>query len=117
MRLCFDIDETLTIKQGPDYTIDSLPDYAMIDLVNQFYDRGDEIVLYTARKMGTNQHNVGLAVAQGGYNTFKWLEKYGVKYHEIFFGKPNADVYIDDKAIGYTTLGAYKYLKDLLNGR
>ena len=29
--------------------------------------------------------------------TEKQLEKWGVKYHELLFGKPHADVFIDDK--------------------
>jgi capsule biosynthesis phosphatase len=114
MRIVFDIDETLTIKQGPDYTIDSLPDKEMIEIVNQLYDSGNTIVLYTARKMESSGHNVGLAIAKGAPNTFKWLEKYSVKYHEIFFGKPNGDIYIDDKAFGYERENVLNYLKTLL---
>lgn len=116
MRICFDIDETLTIKAGEDYTIDSLPDEIMISLVNALYDKGHNIVLYTARKMQSNGHNVGVALAKAGPNTFKWLEKYNVKYHEIFFGKPNADLYIDDKAVGYYRPMALDTLEDILNG-
>ena len=29
--------------------------------------------------------------------TKKQLEKWGLKYHKIFFGKPSSDIYIDDK--------------------
>lgn len=115
MRICFDIDDTLTVKCGEDYTIDSLPDEAMISLVNSLYDKGHNIILYTARKMQSNGHNVGSAVAKSGYNTFKWLEKYGVKYHEIFFGKPNADLYIDDKAAEYYRPVILAILEDILN--
>ena len=57
MRLCFDLDETLTIKKGPDYTIDSEPDIEAIILLNQLYDQGHTIIIHTARKMGTSNNN------------------------------------------------------------
>ena len=31
--------------------------------------------------------------------TKKQLDSWGVKYHEIFLGKPSGDYYIDDKGI------------------
>ena len=31
--------------------------------------------------------------------TLNQLEEWNVKYHELILGKPNADVYVDDKAI------------------
>ena len=116
-RIVFDLDETLTVKSGLDYTIDSLPDYEMIELVNELYDSGCEIVIHTARKMESSNHNVGKALARGGYNTFKWLEKYGVKYSEIFFGKPHGEIVIDDKAFGYSRPAVLNYLKGILNAK
>ena len=32
-----------------------------------------------------------------------WLNNYEIPYDEIWFGKPLADVYIDDKAKKFTT--------------
>ena len=29
--------------------------------------------------------------------TEQQLEEWGVKYHELLFGKPHADIFIDDK--------------------
>jgi dTDP-glucose pyrophosphorylase len=37
-------------------------------------------------------------MARVGKMTLDWLEKYEVPYDEIFFWKPNGDIYIDDKA-------------------
>ena len=31
--------------------------------------------------------------------TVDWLKRYGVKYHQLFMGKPIGDVWIDDRAI------------------
>ena len=33
--------------------------------------------------------------------TLKQLEKWNVKYHKIFFGKPSTDFYIDDKNLNF----------------
>ena len=33
--------------------------------------------------------------------TLQWLEQHGVTYDEIHFGKPYADVYIDDHAFRF----------------
>ena len=39
--------------------------------------------------------------------TEKQLEKWGVKYQELLFGKPHADVFIDDKAVSDTDWFCY----------
>ena len=33
--------------------------------------------------------------------TLDWLEENGIQYDEIFFGKPNADITIDDRVIKF----------------
>ena len=35
-----------------------------------------------------------------------WLERHGIEYDEIYFGKPNAEVYIDDRALRFSTWDA-----------
>ena len=51
--------------------------------------------------MATCQSNLGKVMKNVGKTTLDWLEKYGVEYDEIYFGKPNAEVYIDDRAIRF----------------
>ena len=36
-----------------------------------------------------------------GRITLEWLDNNGIEYDEIFFGKPNADITIDDRAIRF----------------
>lgn len=115
MRICVDLDDTLTVKCGLDYTIDSLGDEEMIELINKLHDQGHTIIIHTARKMLSSDNNIGLATARAGYNTFKWLEKYNVKYDEIIFGKVVFDVIIDDKAFGYQRPQVINYLQGLLH--
>jgi hypothetical protein len=37
---------------------------------------------------------------------FDWLERHGVPYDEIWFGKPQADVYVDDNAVRFESWAA-----------
>ena len=51
--------------------------------------------------MQTQGHNVGKVMKNVGKITLDWLEKNGIQYDEIFFGKPNADITIDDRVIKF----------------
>ena len=57
------------------------------------------IIIYTARRMTTHKSNVGKILADIGKITFDTLEKFDIPYDEIYFGKPQADFYIDDLAV------------------
>ena len=50
-------------------------------------------------KLNTYQGNVGKVIADVAALTIKQLDEFGIPYDEIYFGKPAADVYVDDKAI------------------
>jgi capsule biosynthesis phosphatase len=60
-------------------------------------------MIQTARHMKTCDGNVGKVVARQGKTTLDWLEKHGIEYDEIFFGKPWAQVYIDDNAMRFSS--------------
>jgi hypothetical protein len=49
--------------------------------------------------MNSHKHNVGKVIRDIGLVTFQTLEKFNIEYDEIIFGKPVADIYIDDKAL------------------
>ena len=85
---CFDIDDTICKSIDIDYSRSSpYPD--RIEAINKLYDEGNIIKLYTARGSLTKIDHSDLTKSQ--------LNKWGLKYHELHFGKPNADLYIDDK--------------------
>ena len=56
-------------------------------------------VQQTARRMKTHKGNVGAVIADVGTITFQSLERYEIPYDEVFFGKPWADIYVDDLAV------------------
>ena len=63
---------------------------------------GHTVVIYTARNMQTQGHNVGKVMKNVGKITLDWPLANGIQYDEIFFGKPNADITIDDRVIKFT---------------
>jgi len=66
------------------------PIFENINKINGLYDDGNEIILWTARGTVTKIDWREL--------TEKQLKEWGVKYHELKFGKPFYDLFIDDKA-------------------
>lgn len=90
-RFVFDIDGVIA-KYNPKLDYEkSEPNQRMIKVINHLYENGNEIILFTARGYvtGYNWENI----------TKRQMESWGVKFHELKFGKPNADFYIDDKML------------------
>jgi CMP-N,N'-diacetyllegionaminic acid synthase len=89
MVIYIDIDETICHSPDkPDYS-NSFPIQENIAKANKMYEEGHLIVYWTARgtSSGINWSDV----------TKKQLKDWGVKYHDIKFGKPVYDLFIDDK--------------------
>lgn len=97
---CFDLDGTLVTfpEIHGDYTTVK-PIQKNINMCNSLYSKGHTIIINTARRMKTHQSNQGRVLKDIGRITFNTLDTMGILYHEIYFGKPNADFYIDDKAV------------------
>jgi len=98
MTYVFDIDGTICTKTDGDYQ-NAIPIIERVEKVNTLYDSGHKIILLTARGMGRSENSIDYA-----YNTFYDLTRqqlidWGVKYHDLFLGKPSGDFYIDDKGI------------------
>lgn len=102
LRICFDLDGVICYlkEKGQEYS-DCFPNYATINLMKNLHDKGHTIIINTARNMQTNNQNVGATVKAIGKITLDWLEKYNVPYDEIYFGKPNAHITIDDRCIRF----------------
>lgn len=97
-RLIVDCDGVIAGKEhGGDYVRASPLEYG-IDQVNELYDLGYEIVLYTARYGDRESGNMHLQYERGYVEWLNWLEENGVKYHHAMMGKPAGVMYIDDKA-------------------
>lgn len=98
MVIYVDIDNTIcdTGETAPYHT--ATPKLDAIDKINSYYDSGHTIVFWTARGTvhGVDKHLVDLTVRQ--------LDEWGVKYHELKFGKPLFDKFFDDKAFNASEL-------------
>jgi capsule biosynthesis phosphatase len=104
LRICFDLDNTLVTHPtiAGDYS-SVLPIYKNIDYLKLLKQLGATIIIYTARRMKTHKGNVGAIFADVGKVTLETLEKYGIPFDEIYFGKPYANFYIDDLAVNANT--------------
>lgn len=82
MIYIFDIDGTIADTPEKEYD-KAEPDEAMIALVNMLYDQGNHIKIITARGTGS-----GIDWRE---ITCKQLKKWGVKYHQLIFGRIVSD--------------------------
>lgn len=99
MNLVVDIDDTLIITPKENingfmiyHTDKAKPIQEEIDLINEHYDKGDIIILWTGRNW--DKYEI----------TKKQLMEHKIKYHELVMGKP-LGIYIDKDSI--------KTLKDI----
>ena len=96
--ICFDIDNVIC-KTKKNFYSKSLPNLNSINKINDLYNRGYYIKIFTSRYMGRLNENINNARKKGFELTKKQLKKWGVKYNKLIFGKPSYDLFIDDKSI------------------
>lgn len=87
MQIIIDLDGTICheMRQFSRCLAEPWPD--AVETVNKLYDAGHTIIIYSARTWVEYEMTVD------------WLKRHGVKYHQLFMGKPIGDVWIDDRAI------------------
>ena len=101
MIIYVDIDNTIC-DTNKTYYENAIPDYNKINHINNLYDKGHEIIYWTARGSKTGKDWKLLTEMQ--------LKKWGAKYTELKLDKPAFDLFIDDKSIN-----SYTYFKEMLN--
>lgn len=89
MKFVVDLDGTLCTQES-DYSF-AKPIINRIYKINELYEKGNTIIIFTARGSETNIDWSNITINQ--------LRRWGVKYHKLIFGKPSADYYIDDRNI------------------
>jgi hypothetical protein len=99
MRYIIDIDGTICTKSEDSTYLDSNPLKDRIDYINSLYDQDHTIIYYTARGMHRYDGDSSQAFKKFFPLTNTQLKKWGCKYHELRFGKPAGDIYVDDKGI------------------
>lgn len=103
MRICIDLDGVISeLKQKGQTYLDVAPVDGAVENIKNLKEAGHYIIINTARHMKTCGSNLGLINARITKMTLEWLEMHEVLYDEIYFGKPWAQVYIDDNAFRFT---------------
>lgn len=96
--LLIDIDGTICPQCDGDYE-KLLPYSEAITTINRLFDDGYKIIFFTSRFMGRTKGNVEKARDVGYVFTLQQLKTWGVKFHELYMGKPRSDFIIDDRAL------------------
>lgn len=103
MRIVVDLDGTICEIRQPNQ---SYADVAVlpgaVERLKALRAAGHYIIIQTARNMKTCESNVGKVMKNVGLITLDWLERHDIEYDEIYFGKPNAELYIDDRALRFS---------------
>jgi capsule biosynthesis phosphatase len=102
MRIVIDLDGTIcNIKEPHETYADVLVKPGAQAFIAQLRKEGHYVIIQTARNMATCESNLGKVVKNIGKVTLEWLDLNQIEYDEIYFGKPNAHLYIDDRAFRF----------------
>ncbi len=99
LTFCFDIDGVIATTVPDDNYTSARPIRERIAIINRLHDLGNHIVVFTGRGSSTGLNWRELTRLQ--------LDEWGVKYHELRFGKPVADYYVDDRGLGVDELETF----------
>jgi len=103
MRIVIDLDGTIcSLKTSAETYADVKVIPGAKEYIRKLRAEGHYIIIQTARNMATCDSNLGKVIKNVGKVTLEWLEKNEIEYDEIYFGKPNAHLYIDDRAFRFT---------------
>lgn len=91
MIIYVDIDETICMSPEDRNYAMAKPLKDNIKKINELYDNGNTIIYWTARGTGSG--------IDWSSTTKEQFIQWGVKYHDLKFGKPIYDLFIDDKNI------------------
>lgn len=95
---CFDLDNTLCLTDKSEYS-HSQPILERIQKVNNLYQEGNKIIVFTSRGMNTFNSDVKKCYDTYYGLTLQQLQEWGVKFDVLILGKPAYDYLIDDKAL------------------
>lgn len=100
LRIVIDVDDTICrVAVKGDYA-NAEEIERMTSRIREMKAAGHTVILHTARGMVSCGGDVEKAKEKNRAVLVAWLAKHEVPYDEILWGKPYADVYIDDKAVG-----------------
>lgn len=111
--IIFDIDNTIARTLGKKYN-QAKPIKSKINQINELYNKGHIIKIFTARYMGKYNGNINLIKKKYYKKTYNQIQKWGLKFHELIMGKPIFDMFIDDKAYNSKDKKINKILRSII---
>lgn len=87
MQIVFDLDGTICTEEKMFSRSLARPIRKAIKVVNALFKEGHTIIIYSARSWTEYEM------------THCWLKNHKVKFHQLVMGKPQGDLWIDDRAI------------------
>ena len=116
--IAFDLDDVICSRTSDEGPVEKYktcyPHQDMVDLVNNCYDKGHTIIIYTARGMTGFQGDVDKIYDNLFDLTQNDLDKWGVKFHKLIMGKAHYDILIDDKAMNSLRVKEITDIEDFL---
>ena len=98
--ICFDLDGVICSNTWGDYE-KAVPFNDAISKINELYNTGFEIIIYTSRYMGRFDSDIKKVYDHGFEFTKAQIENWGLKYNKLLMGKPSYDIIIDDKSYNF----------------
>jgi hypothetical protein len=89
MQIIIDLDGTICTEEKMFSRSLAKPIKKSIESVNSLFKAGHTIIIYSARNWIEYEM------------TLNWLLIHKVKFHQLIMGKPQGDVWIDDRAIAF----------------
>ena len=103
LRIAFDLDDVICTRDSGIATADKYktckPVARYVKIVNDCFEAGHHVTIYTARGMSIFKGDVERINIELRQLTETHLRQWGVKYHELIMGKAHYDVLIDDKVM------------------
>ena len=116
--IAIDLDDTLCFRDseegGVQKYLSCKPIPEMVEVVNQCYDWGYEIVIYTARGMSVFKGNKDNIIHSLYELTKGQLEEWGIKHHKLVMGKLHYDLLVDDKAVSNQRIKSVEDIKGMV---
>ena len=91
MKLIIDIDGTICTEEKQFSRALAKPLEGAVDAIKRLKSEGHTVILYSARTWAEYEMTVD------------WLNNYHIPYDQLILGKPQGDVWIDDRAYRFST--------------
>ena len=99
----FDIDGTICpVKKRDEKYEELIPYPEMVQKIREYKNSGAKIILYTSRNMNSYGGDIGLINVHTAPVLMEWLEKWGIPYDKIVYGKiwpGHKGFYVDDRTV------------------